>query len=108
VENGSIWAWDVKGATKVRRTTKEEEMSPDGALANLMPLLSLFAVAAAGLFAYSAMPRDNQRAQRRNEHLQAFLGKSREEPVAISSEEVADKPEEKPTWRGVDLSIFED
>jgi hypothetical protein len=81
-------------------------MSPEGAIADLMPLMSLFAVLAAGLFAFVAMPRDKQRAQTRHAHLRTFFGRSQEETVAVT--EAADTPEEKPSWRGVDLSIFED
>jgi hypothetical protein len=83
-------------------------MSPDGLFAQLVPVVSLVALLCAIAFGIAALPKDEERSKRRAMHVQSFFGRRRVE-VASTDEKTSEEPvAETPTWRGVDLTIFED
>jgi hypothetical protein len=82
-------------------------MSPDGLFAQLVPLVSITALICAVVFGISAIPRDEERAKKRNQHARAFFGRAEATPTADADTE-CEPVEDAPTWRGIDLKIFED
>jgi|688.fasta_scaffold1711577_1 hypothetical protein len=83
-------------------------MSPDGLFAQLVPIVSLAALACAVVFGIAVLPRDEERSKRRAEHVQTFFGRATSEESPEDDAADVEPVVETPTWRGVDLTIFED
>ena len=83
-------------------------MSPDGLFAQLVPVVSLIALACAVAFGIAALPKDEERSKRRAQHVQSFFGRHPAEVTSADGTTDKEPVVETPLWRGVDLTIFED
>jgi hypothetical protein len=82
-------------------------MSPTGLFAQLVPLVSLTALICAVVFGINAIPRDEERAKKRQEHARAFFGRKTAK-ADLETETEPESADTAPVWRGIDLKIFED